>query len=83
MIKFLVLMVLFSGVAYAEVKQEPQKFNGKFTINYNSTTLQEASELEKRIKKEHKNACWVKSELSAKNDFDSSLAVFSDGGFSA
>lgn len=58
-------MMLLSGVAIAEVKQEASKFKMSYTVIYNAITLGEASNIETRIKKENKDACSVDVEVKS------------------
>lgn len=60
---FIVVLMLMTSLAYAEVKQEPQKFEVKYTITYNAITLDEAAKKEKDIKKKYKDACKVEIKL--------------------
>ena len=46
-----------------------QKFEVTYTITYNSLTLLEASELEAKIRKEHKDACKVSVSVKEPSSF--------------
>ena len=58
-VSLIAVMILQSGMAIAEVKQEASKFKMEYTVIYNSVTLEEAAKIEMRVKKENKDACSV------------------------
>lgn len=62
---FFVLAVLtFSNLAADTASgHQPNKFEVTFTITYNTATLAEAAELEKRIIKEHDSACKIETTM--------------------
>ena len=54
-----VVMLCVCGISRAEVTQEPQKFEIKYIIKYNSLTFQEASDKEILIRKKFEDACSI------------------------
>ena len=52
-----------------------QKFEVTYTITYNSITLLEASELEEKIRKEHKDACKVSVAVKESNSYPVSSLI--------
>ena len=53
----IILTLLFCNTCYAELEGKPTQKEVKFTITYNSITLERATELEKVIRQSFKDAC--------------------------
>ena len=73
---FVIIGLLVCSTAFAQIKQEPQKFETRYTVTYNSISLEEAAKLEKRIKSEHMDACVVEVEL----DEEEGITIVSSNG---
>lgn len=59
------LVFLIAMFAFAEISQAPNKYKVTVKIVYNEMTLQDVADLEKQIKKDHKNACEVEVSVEA------------------
>lgn len=71
----ILLWLVLATVCWAEVDQDPQEFNVKFTINYNTMTLHDAALMERKIRKDHEDGCWVKTEVTKSSSIDGGMFV--------
>jgi len=73
--KTIIIFSMFLMIGIAGEKPEAQKFEVTYTITYNSITLLEASELEEKIRKEHKDACKVSVAVKESNSYPVSSLI--------
>lgn len=72
------LGLLVCNIAYADLEDKPAKFKTTFNITYNEITLQEANNIEAQIRKQHKKACTLKTNLNNTDNYGSLFITAGD-----